>query len=170
MAGVYALSAGGGSDMGPVQRAVRAQVSFWQGPRDDRPSERIQCAAVMLSYCRILHYGCTALLYCYQGARRHAWAWGGSVRWLGAWCWWLTQARRTCACDPQFSSARTLPPPPSSTQPAVQISKMYPCPRLRLIMGALYSDSLVAQNICYANPLEMGSTQEPGSLQVTAKH
>jgi hypothetical protein len=99
MVGVYAISAGRGSDMGRVQRAVRDQVSFWQGPRDDRPRESIQCAAVMLSYCRILHYGCTALLYCYQGARRHAWAWGGSVRWLGAWCLVLVLVADACSAD-----------------------------------------------------------------------
>jgi hypothetical protein len=122
--------------------------------------------AVVLPNITLRMYGFARLL---PGGAPARLGWFGSL----AWCLVLVADAGSAEADVRLQPPvqhAPLRPPPSSTQPAVQISRWIPVPGWVLSWALLYSDSLVAQNICYANPLEMGSTQQPGSLQVTAKH
>jgi hypothetical protein len=118
--GVYAISVGLTVAWGRRESKGYDRLSPPRAHARRHTGRSIQCAAVILSYCRIIHYGCTASLSVTR-ARRHAW--GGSVRWRAA--WWLTQARRTCACNPPVQHE------PSSTtiNPACSADlEMDPCP------------------------------------------
>jgi hypothetical protein len=131
---------------------------FFQRPAYTRSAAsrkaKAERVAVTLSYCQIIHYGCTASLSFTRGAPTRL---GSSVADAGSAYVRLHPSPARTSTTAAFHPARGADP------------EMHPCPA-SVLSWTLCSGPHVAQSSVGANQLQSRPAQELGALHVTARH